>query len=280
VPSHLYSFSFAPNPDWSELFSPQPEIRAYLRSTAERFGVLPRVRFGVTLKEADWDDTADRWTVLTSAGSLTCDLLVLGNGPFSEPAYPEIDGLDDFAGPVVHSARWDHDVDLDGKRVAVVGTGASAIQFVPHVQRRASQVYLFQRTPAWVLPHANRRITDRERAAFRRLPALQKALRGGIYFATEAGSIGLTRQPRLTGLIRLAGLAHLRRQVKGQSGSPLRAGLQTVAPVQRLLSCRRSTERGTGHRWDHRGRTVRRGHGRRPAAGGRCHHPGDRVSGH
>ena len=214
VPSHLYSFSFAPNPEWTELFSPQPEIYAYLRRTADRYGMGSHVRFGVALTEAAWDEDAGSWSLETTAGPLTCEILILGNGPLSEPAYPEIDGLDDFDGPVIHSARWDHDVALDGKRVAVIGTGASAIQLLPHVQARATSVTLFQRTAPWVLPHFNRSITELERQVFRRAPLVQQAFRSGIYAATEAGAIALTRQPRLTGVLRRVGLDHLRRQVK------------------------------------------------------------------
>lgn len=214
VPSHLYSFSFAPNPEWSELFAPQHEILDYLRDTAERFGVLPRVRFGVSLDEAEWDPDAARWLLSTSAGALTCEVLVLGTGPLSEPAFPDIEGLGSFRGPVVHSARWDPGVDLDGARVAVIGTGASAIQLVPQVQRHAGRLVLFQRTPAWVLPHPNRRMSRVERAAFRRFPLLQKALRFGIYVGAEAASVGLTRWPGLTRAVRLVGRAYLRLQVK------------------------------------------------------------------
>jgi cation diffusion facilitator CzcD-associated flavoprotein CzcO len=214
VPSPLYSFSFAPNPNWSELYSPQPEIQAYLRATAERFNVLPRIRFGVTMLDASWEDAARHWAVQTSAGPITCEVLILGTGPLSEPKYPEIEGLDAFDGPVLHSARWDPGVELDGKRVAVVGTGASAIQIVPHVQRQASQLHLFQRTPAWVLPHPNRPISAQERALFRRVPLAQKAVRGGIYTLAEGAAIALTRRPRLTRALRRVALAHLHRQVK------------------------------------------------------------------
>jgi len=214
VPSPLYSFSFAPNPNWSELFSPQPEIKAYLRDTAERFDLLPFIRFGTALEDAAWDEELGRWVLQTSAGPLTCDLFVAGTGPFDEPRLPDIDGLASFDGVVMHSARWDHDVELRGKRVAVIGTGASAVQFLPHVQRRAAQVHLFQRTAAWVLPHINRRMTKLERALFRRFPVLQKGLRLGIYVAGESFSVALTRWPRLTGVIRRAALVYLRAEVK------------------------------------------------------------------
>lgn len=214
VPSPLYSFSFAPNPDWSELYSPQPEIQDYLRATADRFGVTPRIRFGVAVLDAAWDEDTLRWRLQTTAGPVTSDLLVLGTGPLSEPAVPDIDGLDSFTGPVLHSARWDPDVELAGKRIAVIGTGASAIQIVPQIQPDAANIDLYQRTAAWVLPHPNRRMTGFERRMFKRLPATQKALRAGIYVLLESMSVALTRRPQLTGAARRIGLAHLRRHVK------------------------------------------------------------------
>ena len=160
VPSHLYSFSFAPNPDWSRSFSAQPEIQAYLQRTAREHGVLPHVHFGTELLEARWDDAAQRWHVRTSKGELTAEVLVNGTGALSEPSIPAIPGVESFAGTTFHSATWDDDHDLTGRRVAVIGTGASAIQFVPHVQQRAAHLTLFQRTPPWVLPRRDRRITD------------------------------------------------------------------------------------------------------------------------
>ncbi|MGH9273307.1 MAG: flavin-containing monooxygenase, partial [Acidimicrobiales bacterium] len=214
VPSPLYSLSFAPNPDWSELYSPQPEIQAYLRKVADDFGVVPHVRFGTMMTDAGWDPDAQRWDIQTTAGPITADLLLLGNGPLSEPAYPDIDGLDAFRGPVIHSAKWDHTVDFTGKRVAVVGTGASAVQLVPHVQRLAESVVLFQRTPAWILPHPNRTISRFEKRLFRRVPLAQRLVRFSLYGILEVGALGLTRRPPLTNVLRRVGLRYLRREVK------------------------------------------------------------------
>jgi cation diffusion facilitator CzcD-associated flavoprotein CzcO len=186
VPSHLYSFSFAPNPSWSSTFSPQPEILDYLRDVARRFGVMPHVRFHTALESAAWDEAEGRWRLETSQGQLTADVLVCGQGPLSERRLPDVPGLDSFEGTAFHSANWDHEHDLDGERVAVVGTGASAIQFVPAIQPRVGRLHVFQRTPPWVLPHPNRPMTDLERALYRRLPLAQLAMRAGIYWARES----------------------------------------------------------------------------------------------
>ena len=159
VPSHLYSFSFAPNPEWSSTFSPQPEIRAYLRGCAERYGVMAHIRFGHELLDASWDDEAQRWSIETSHGDLTAQALVLGTGPLSAPSIPDLPGLDRFEGTTFHSATWDHDHELDGERVAVIGTGASAIQFVPQIQARVGRLHVFQRTAPWIMPRPDRPLT-------------------------------------------------------------------------------------------------------------------------
>ncbi len=213
VPSHLYSFSFAPNPDWSRSFSGQPEIQAYLQRTARESGVLPHVHFGAELLEACWDDAAQRWHVRTPKGELTAEVLVTGTGPLSEPSIPAIPGLETFAGTTFHSATWDDDHDLTGRRVAVIGTGASAVQFVPHVQRRAAHLGLFQRTPPWVLPRRDRRITGVEKALFRRLPAVQKLVRGGIYTLRESWILGFAGSQKVMGIAEKEASRHLRSQV-------------------------------------------------------------------
>ena len=186
VPSHLYSFSFAPNPDWSETYSPQPEIQRYLRRTAAEHGVLDRIRFRSEVQQAAWDDDRQRWVLTTPSGPLTADHLILGYGPLSVPSIPDLPGLDEFEGTAFHSAQWRSDHDLTGKRVAVIGTGASAIQFVPQIQPDVAHLTLFQRTPPWVLPHRNRTITKAERALYRRVPAAQKLVRGLVYWSREA----------------------------------------------------------------------------------------------
>jgi cation diffusion facilitator CzcD-associated flavoprotein CzcO len=213
VPSHLYSFSFAPNPDWSRSFSAQPEIQAYLQRTAREHGVLPHVHFGTELLEARWDDAAQRWRIRTSRGELTAEVLVNGTGALSEPRTPAIPGVESFTGTTFHSATWDDDHDLTGRRVAVIGTGASAIQFVPHVQRRAAHLTVFQRTPPWVLPRRDRRISGVEKALFRRLPAAQKLARGGIYGLRESWILGFAGSQRVMGIAEKEATRLLRSQV-------------------------------------------------------------------
>jgi cation diffusion facilitator CzcD-associated flavoprotein CzcO len=173
VQSDLYSFSFAPNPDWRHRFSSWSAIQAYLRHCAARFGITPHIRWGHEVRDAQWDDDAGCWRVATGRGAFVAEVLVLATGPLSEPAAPAIPGLDSFAGTVFHSARWAHDHDLGGERVAVIGTGASAIQFVPQIQPRVGRLLLFQRTPPWVVPRLDRPVSRRRRALYRALPLAQ-----------------------------------------------------------------------------------------------------------
>lgn len=186
VPSHLYSYSFALNPNWSRSYSPQAEIRAYLRRVADRFGVTGQIRFGVDVTAAAWNEGDRRWDIATSRGPLTADLLVSATGPFSEPAIPKLPGLESFAGAVFHSARWRHDHDLAGRRVAVIGTGASAAQFVPEIVKRVESLDLYQRTPPWILPRGDHPLSERARRLYGAVPGLQRATRTGIYALREA----------------------------------------------------------------------------------------------
>jgi cation diffusion facilitator CzcD-associated flavoprotein CzcO len=213
VPSHLYSFSFAPNPDWTQTYSPQPEIRDYLRRCADRFAVRDRIRFGCEVTGARWDSSAERWRVETSDGELSARILVSAMGPLVEPKLPELPGLEGFEGRVFHSARWDHDYDLDGKRVAAIGTGASAIQFVPEIQPHLERLHVFQRTPPWVLPHSNRPITDGERWLYRRFPALQRLARGFTYMVREPLVLGFAKNPRLMRIVERLARRHIAQQV-------------------------------------------------------------------
>jgi cation diffusion facilitator CzcD-associated flavoprotein CzcO len=212
VPSHLYSFSFAPNPGWSRSFSGQPEIWAYLRRCAERFGVLPHVRFGHEVRAATWDDSAGHWLVETAGGAWTADALISAAGPLSEPAVPDLPGLDTFAGTAFHSARWDHGHDLAGRQVAVIGTGASAIQFVPRIQPEVARLRLFQRTAPWIIPRGDRAFTAAERALFRTVPAAQKVARAAVFATQEFSAIGFLH-PRLLRQAQRVAVRHLRRSV-------------------------------------------------------------------
>jgi cation diffusion facilitator CzcD-associated flavoprotein CzcO len=211
VPSHLYSFSFAPNPDWTQTYSTQPEIWAYLRRVAADFGVRPHVRLNTAVESATWRD--DHWELETSAGTITARVLIAGMGPLTEPKIPEIPGLEDFDGPVFHSARWDHTADLKGKRVASIGTGASAIQYVPAIQPEVARLHVFQRTPPWIVPHTNRPIRAWEKRLFRAVPAAQRLLRGGIYAGREALVLGFVKRPRLMKVVERLARKHMESQI-------------------------------------------------------------------
>ena len=213
VPSHLYSFSFAPNPDWTRTYPSQAEIWRYLRDCADRFNVRPHIRFGHTMTGARWDAPARRWIVDTDHGAFAARFLVLGTGPLSEPRMPQIPGIERFRGTLFHSARWRHDHDLRGERVAVVGTGASSIQFVPQIQPLVSQLTLFQRTPAWILPHPNRSLTRAEHWLARHVPGFERLRRLGIYLSREMLVLGLTVDPRYIALLEAVARRHLHAQV-------------------------------------------------------------------
>jgi cation diffusion facilitator CzcD-associated flavoprotein CzcO len=213
VPSHLYSFSFAPNPKWSSTFSPQSEILDYLRDCAERFGVLQHVRFNTEVEGAAWDDDDGVWRIETSNGPLSANFLVAAQGPLSEPSLPEVPGIDSFEGTAFHSAQWDHGHDLTGERVAVIGTGASAIQFVPEIQPKVGKLHVFQRTAPWVIPHRNRPLKSWERTLYRLFPPAQLAMRAAIYWARELFVLQF-RHRAVGKLLERIPLTHLRRQVK------------------------------------------------------------------
>jgi cation diffusion facilitator CzcD-associated flavoprotein CzcO len=213
IPSHLYSFSFAPNPDWTRTYPKQPELRDYLRATAERFGVYERCRLNTEVTSAAWDAEAGRWRLETSNGPYTADVVVAAPGPLSEPSIPDLPGMDTFEGTVFHTATWNHDHDLRGRRVAVVGTGASAIQAVPQVARQAAHLDVIQRTPPWVVPHRDRPITRLERLLYRKVPAVQRAVRAGVYFSRELLVPGLVYRPRLLRLVEKVARGHIAKQV-------------------------------------------------------------------
>lgn len=212
VESHLYSFSFAPNADWSRAYAPRSEIRDYLRGCAERFGILPHVRFGHELREAAWDPGAQLWRIETSQGTFTAEVLVSGVGALSDPAIPSLPGIERFEGRSFHSARWDHGYDLRGKNVAVIGTGASAIQFVPAIQPLVGRLRLFQRTPPWVLPRNDRPLGERTRRLFRASALMRWLLRARIYLRRELLALAFVH-PRIAALAERMALRHLARAV-------------------------------------------------------------------
>ncbi len=217
VPSQLYSYSFALNPDWSRSFSRQSEIQDYIRSVAERSGVLGRHRFGVEVLGADWDQRNARWSVQTTDGDFTAQNVIAAVGALCEPSLPDIPGISGFAGDLFHSSRWDHGVDLSGKRVAVIGTGASAIQIVPAVAGSVASLDVYQRTAPWILPRADRHYTPAEHFAFRHLPGFQRLARAGVYAMRETQVVGLARVPALLKPLQWAARLHLRRGIRDRA---------------------------------------------------------------
>ncbi len=210
VPSHLYSFSFEQNPHWSRMYPTQSEIHDYLRRTADKYGVTPRIRFNTTAVHCGWDDATGMWRVRTGDGrTLTARAVVSGMGFLSRPALPQITGIDKFEGRVFHSAEWDHAYDLTGKRVAVIGTGASAIQFVPEIAPKVAQLTLFQRTPPWVMPKLDRPMRGWEKATFERFPALQNLFRQQIYARMETRAYAFTLKPEILKKAQALGLEYL-----------------------------------------------------------------------
>lgn len=213
VQSHLYSYSFAPYPDWSHQFSPQPEILNYLRHCARDFQVTGHIRFDTTVRSLRWSEADGEWIIGTSDGEYRGRYVIAGMGALSDPSIPALQGLGDFKGQVFHSAQWPRDLELRGKAVCVVGTGASAIQFVPCIQPLVSQLYLFQRTAPWVVPRRDVAIARKTTERFRRHPWLQRLVRLGIYAKRESTAFGF-RHPLVMRAIQLQAMHHMRASIK------------------------------------------------------------------
>jgi len=195
VPSHLYSFSFAPNPDWSDSYSLQPEIWRYLRRVAEEYGVVERVRFGCKVDAAAWDDGAKQWVLDTSEGRITCRVLVAAHGFLSEPSIPHFEGIETFTGQVMHSQQWDPSYDVSGKRVGVIGTGASAIQFVPEIAPKVESLSVFQRTPPWGLPvpHYHEDVPEGKKWLLEHVPFYDKWYRFWLFWMVTDGFLPMVK---------------------------------------------------------------------------------------
>ena len=229
VPSTCYSLSFAPNADWSRTYAPASEIRAYLERLVADHGLGPSLRLGCEVTGGAW--RAGRWELDTTGGRLDADVVIGATGPLIEPSVPALPGLDAFDGPAFHSSRWEHEHDLAGKAIAVVGTGASAIQFVPALQPRARSVSVFQRSAPWILPKLDRPTGLAERTALR-LPGVDRAVRSVVWGAGELVGIGMHTDPRLLRPLELVARAHLARQV------PDRALRARLTPDYRI-GCKR-----------------------------------------
>jgi cation diffusion facilitator CzcD-associated flavoprotein CzcO len=218
VPSNLYSFSFALNPEWSRSFPSQSEIWDYMRRCVDHFDVGGHLRFDRPVDEARWDETTRRWTLRAAGEQYEAPYLVWATGSLSEPTIPEFPGLAEFRGKVFHSAKWEHGFDLTGKRVCVVGTGASAIQFVPQIQPVVEHLYLHQRTPPWIVSRGDRKVSGLRKALYRRVPATQRLARLRIYLLFEfLLSIFIGKGEGKKAVVRKRGLDHLRKQVPDEA---------------------------------------------------------------
>lgn len=215
IPSHMYSFSFEPKADWTHMWSFQPEIFDYLKGVTDKHDLRRSIRFGTHVDRAHWDEEESRWHVFDTAGQeYVAQFLVSGAGGLHIPLIPEVPGIDEFAGAAFHSAQWDHNVDISGKRVAVIGTGASAIQIVPAIVDDVAELQLYQRTPAWVMPRPNNAFPQWMRNVFRRVPGVRALLRAGIYWIHEGVGFAMTKQPRLLKIGELMGTWNIKRSIK------------------------------------------------------------------
>ncbi|MBB5911928.1 cation diffusion facilitator CzcD-associated flavoprotein CzcO [Nocardia transvalensis] len=216
IPSRLYSYSFAPNPEWSQTYSGSAEILGYIDSMVEEFGIAPHIRFGHTVTGLAFDEEQGLWDITFTGRrrKVQARSVVLASGPLANAGLPDIPGIDSYEGHKIHSARWDHDYDFTGKKVAVVGTGASAVQIIPEMVRQAASVKVFQRTPGWVLPRVNRRTNGLTKQLYRQLPVAQTLAREAWFWGHESVALGVVWNSPLTRVVESVALLHLRSQVR------------------------------------------------------------------
>ena len=212
IPSHFYSFSFEPNPNWSRTYSPQAEIQEYILGVARKYSLYDYIRFNTEIRGAHYDDKTCRWTLRSAGGQeFVARAVVMGVGGLSRPKFPDLPGLDEYEGHLFHSARWDHDVELRGKRVAVVGTGASAAQIVPSIADEVEALTVFQRTPPWVFPRRDRRYPGWAKNLFQKVWPAHLLFRYLIYLRNEAHAVGFLTEPRLMNLFAHASKRHAKK---------------------------------------------------------------------
>jgi cation diffusion facilitator CzcD-associated flavoprotein CzcO len=230
IPSHLYSFSFEPNSGWSRTFANRDEIYAYLRHCAQKYALASHLRCNARVEQAHFDDAAGVWRVrLPDGGELAARILISATGQLSNPVLPHIEGLKDFAGPAFHSARWDHAADLAGKRIAVIGTGASATQFVPAIAAQAARLTVFQRSPAYVIPRADKPYRPWQQALFRIMPWTMRLHRAFIYTRYESRALAFTRAKWLLKVA--VGLPFRRMLARQVPDAALRERLMPAYPI-------------------------------------------------
>ena len=217
VQSHMYSFSFEGKPDWSKRYAPWHEIQQYIVDTTQKYGIRPFIRFNTEVTGAHFDQTTGRWTINTGNGhTIIARHFVLASGPLHVPAIPKIKGIENFKGKVFHSAQWQHDYDLTGQNVVSIGTGGSAIQYIPEIAPQVKQLYVFQRTPAWVIPRDERTYWDIEKKIFAKLPILRKLHRARLYWSNESRVWPIFNPAIAEGLQKLAEL-FIKFQVKDKA---------------------------------------------------------------
>lgn len=215
IPSVLYSYSFAPNPHWSRAYSGGAEILRYIEGLVDRYGLHRHIRFGEDVTALNFDEDTGTWTADVRSGTTyTARAAVMAPGPLANVSWPDIRGLDSYTGHKIHSARWDHDYDMAGKRVAVIGTGASAVQIIPELVKQAAKVKVFQRTPGWVLPRPNFPHPGWARQIFRHIPLTEQLARQAWFWGHEAAAVGMVWNTPATDAIQLVAKAHLRRQIR------------------------------------------------------------------
>ncbi|MGH9741335.1 MAG: flavin-containing monooxygenase [Candidatus Acidiferrum sp.] len=215
IPSHLYSFSFEPSPDWSRMYPGQQEIHDYLKRCVQRHDLSPHIRLNAKFREAVWNDAEGMWHATAGDGlRIRARVLISGIGGLNVPYYPKIKGVENFAGPKFHSSGWDYGINLDGRNIAVIGTGASSIQVVPQIAPSAGKLYLFQRTPAWIVPRIDFPIDEKWKRRFRRFPLVMRAFRQYIFWRQEVRVLGFLGNRYVRGKATQIATRHMRRKIK------------------------------------------------------------------
>ncbi|WP_020100606.1 NAD(P)/FAD-dependent oxidoreductase [Mycobacterium sp. 360MFTsu5.1] len=215
IPSRLYSYSFAPNPDWSHTYSGSNEILGYIDNMVESFGIAPHIRFGHNVTGVEYDEVAGEWTVnFEGREPVQARAVIVASGPLANASFPKIEGIETYEGHKIHSARWDHDYDFAGKKVAVIGTGASGVQIVPELVKVAKSVKVFQRTPGWVIPRINGSTSGWLKRIYKDVPFAEKLARSAWFWGHESVALGVVWDSPFTRVVEALSLANLRLQVK------------------------------------------------------------------